>query len=436
MNKFFLSLFLAIFLIFTFSCNKDQNFALDILPEQDLINTNFVDTFTVNVRTRPYTHIQTLGKTAALIGSYKDPIFGYTKASVGLQIQQFSYPDFTDSAITYTVDSVFLLLKLDPGYTPYGKIYNPLPLYVFPINEPLTIGQRIYADDSITEFTDFSDTLGYTDFSVFSPGSDTILKIYIDQDLAYEFINNADYYFFNDSSHFTDRFPGFIITPGNNFYDAAIYKIPFPPVIDPDISVNDIISGLYIYYHPDTVADTSYLYKLPATGMSMYFTLIEHDYSGTNIFNSNNDSVVYLQTAGTAIDISFPYINSLKDKVIHKAELIFQLEDPQYTEQTSFGPPQQIYLVGTKPDDSTAAPVFLEDYFDRQRVEYKGFGLQFDHYSINVTHLLQKIINNPDQDTLNYSIIDLFDNQQLTRAVLTTQHNSRPLKLIVFYSNY
>lgn len=436
MNKFFLSLTLLSGLIFIFSCNKNQDFALNILPQQDLINTNFVDTFTVNVHTRPYTHIQTMGKTAALIGSYKDPIFGFTKASIGIQIQQFAYPDFTDSNRTYTVDSVFLQLKLDPGYTPYGKIYNPVPLYVFPINNPIPITQRIYADDSVAEFTDFSDTLGQTEFSIFNPGSDTIIKIYIDKALAYKFIDSADYYFFNDSAHFTDRFPGFIITPGPNFYDAAIYKIPLPPIIDPNISVDQIVSGLYIYYHPDTVSDTSFLFKLPTTGMSTYFTLIEHDYSGTDIFNSNNDSVVYLQTAGTAIDISFPYINSLKNKVIHKAELIFQLEDPRFTQQTTYGPPQQIFLVGIKPDDSTAAPVFLEDYFDRQSIEYKGFKLQFDHYSINVTHLLQRILNNPDQDTLNYSIIDLFDNQQLTRAVLTTQHNSRPLKLVVFYSNY
>ncbi len=436
MNKFFLPILFALLLTFTFSCDKHQDFGLNILPEQDLINTNFADTFTVNVHTRPYTHIQTMGKEAVLIGSYKDPIFGYTKTSIGIQIQQFSYPDFTDSAVTYTVDSVFLMLKLDPGYTPYGKIYNPLPLYVFPIKEPISITRRIYADDSITEFTDFSDTLGYTEFSIFNIESDTILKIYIDKSLAYKFIDSADYYFFNDSAHFTDRFPGFIITPGRNFYDAAIYKIPFPAVINPHITVDQLTSGLYIYYHPDTVSDTSYLYKLPSSGMSKYFTLIEHDYSNTNIFNSNNDSVVYLQTAGTAIDVSFPYINALKNKVIHKAELILQLENPQYTEQTSYMPPKQVFLVGRKPDDSTAEPVFLADYFNRQTVEYKGFQLQFDHYSINVTHLLQKIINHPDQDTLIYSIIDLFDNQQLTRAVLTTQNNSKPLKLVVFYSNY
>ncbi len=439
MNKSSLWYLLFIFSLLTlFSCDKHQNFAINLLPQEDLINTSYVDTFTVNVKTSRYTHIRTTYQGACLVGSYKDPIFGYTKASAGFQLLQFSYPDFNDTSITYTVDSVFLRIELDPQYTPYGKPYNPLPLYVFPIKDSLTLFSKVYADDSLSKYADLTDTLGYTEFSLYQNGNDSMIKIYIDKSLAQKFIDSAQYYFFNENGSFNSRFPGIIVTPGTDFYDAALYRIPFPIQVEQrNATPEDLKTALYIYYHPDTLQDTSFLFRLPSSSsFSLNFTLIDHNYDGTDIFNSDNDSVVYLQTAGTALNLDFPYISALKNKAIHKAILYMPLENPKYTDQTSFSPPDKLYVVARSKTDSQAAPILLNDYMNSNR-EYYGFSRQLDHYEINITQIIQKLANDTDplKDTTFYSIIDLFSNQKLTRAVLTTQHNSRPLKLIVFYSN-
>ncbi len=436
MKKLFFLLAATLMLLF-YSCDKTQDFALNLLPEEDLIHTTYSDTFTVEVSTEPYTHIQTNGTDFTLLGSYYDPVFGYTKAISIIQIQQYGYPEFNDS-IAYTADSMVLYLKLDPKYTPYGKPYNPLPIYVYEVSDTLPFIQRYYADDTVSNYTNFN-LLGQTTFTLYQNGNDSVIAIPLSRDLAQRFIDSVDYYFYDENSLFTERFFGFVVSPGDQFYDAAIYKIKLGSltnITDPLASTD--LSYAILYYHPDTLPDTTLTYKFSITTLlATNFTILEHDYSTSDVFNPAVDSVVYLQTGGTRIRIKMPYLYTLKDKVIHKAELIFKLEDPVYTQETSFPAPDKIYLMGFY-QDSILIPIMLDDYRNPTTGEYNGFQRVINEYTINVTRIVQRLVQRQldNTDTTEYALMDYFSDQKFTRAVLTTQHNSDPLKLVIFYSDY
>ena len=434
-NKFFyliLALFLAV------GCEKTQNFALNILPKKDFVNAKMCDTFTVDVKTELYSHVNTAHKDYVFFGSYKDPIFGYTKASFVIQPIQLGYPKFNDSC---TVDSVILYLAIDKQTPPYGTPYNSVPVYVYEVSDTLYQGQNYYSDQDPKEFTNFH-LLGKDEFRLYQGGNDTMMEVHLSNELGQRFLDSVKYYFFTENDPFTNRFKGLYITPGPGYYDAAIYKIALHRKIEDINQLHiSILNNLVIYYHPDSLPDTVMSFRLPVTSMfGAHFTLLQHDYTGTSVVDSTIDSVVYLQSGGTRIRIRFPYIHYLKNKVIYKAELVFKLAPVELTHETSYPPLDPIYLVAfdkRNPD----FPIFITDFFDRDKGVYNGAPLIVDKYKLNVTRIIQGMIDAKDSaaDTVQYTdyyLLDVNAAEHFGRSVLTTQKNSNPLKLVIFYSDY
>ena len=434
MKKFSWILFLWLF-IFLFACQNSQNFGLDLLPREDLVNIKLVDTFSVDFKTEKFTHIESKGRGKVFFGSYYDPIFGYTKASFITQVQQFGYPNFNDSC---TVDSVILIFKIDPEFTPYGKPFNSVPIYVYEVKDTLQIYNQYYTDDPFDKYAS-NNLLGQGDFSLYEGGNDSIVKIYLDPSLGQRFVDSVDYYFYDENSHFSDRFLGLAITPGPNFYDAAIYRFTFEVNFENHLFQNLLHSRMIIYYHPDTLPDTSMSYVLSITQLqNIHFTLFEHDYSGTQVLDSTIDSVMFLQTAGTRIKLSFPYLYELQNQIIYKAELILPLTSPSISYETSFPPPETIYLVGFNKDDTTQTPILIQDYMNPQTGQYYGAPLLINTYKINVTRIVQGLINSDTvvNSSISYYLLDYNSSLQLSRAILNTGKNSVPAKLILTLSKY
>ncbi len=422
-------------LVFLFSCEKNQNFALDLLPQEDLVNVKLVDTFTVNLSTERFTHVESKGQGKVFFGSYLDPIFGYTKASFVAQLQQFGYPDFNDSC---TVDSVILYMKVDPEFTPYGKPYNPVPVYVYEVSDSLSYFDKHYADDSIGKYTNYN-LLGQGSFSLYQNSNDSVMKVYLNTDFWQRMVDSVDYYFFSENIPFTARFHGILVTPGDQFYDAAIYRFTFKVDFNARNFENLLRSRVIIYYHPDTLPDTAMSYSLTISQLqNVHFSLFQHDYTGTDIFNPSIDSVAFLQTGGTRIRLDFPYLHELKNQVVYKAELVLRLAPPDLTYETSYPAPETIYLVGFDSDDSTASPILIQDYVNPKTGEYFGAPLFVNTYKINVTRIVQGLINADSSSTssVHYYLVDYNSDLQLSRAVLTTHKNSIPAKLVITLSKY
>ncbi len=435
MRRLLLATVLLVSLFFIFSCEKNQNFALDLLPQEDLVNVKLVDTFTVNLTTEPFTHIQSNGKGKVFFGSYYDPIFGYTKASFVTQLQQFGYPKFNDSC---TVDSVILIMKIDPEFTPYGKPFNPVPVYVYEVKDTLKPYYKYYADDPFDKYAS-DNLLGQGTFSLYEGGNDTVMKVYLDPAFGQRLADSVDYYFYSEDAKFTDRFFGLAITPGPGFYDAAIYRFTFKVDFERRNFQSFLHSMVKIYYHPDTLPDTAMVYILSMTQVAnAHFTMFEHDYSGTSVLDPAIDSVAFLQTAGTRIKLDFPYLYKLKDQVVYKAELVLPLASPSITFETSYPAPETVYLLGFDSNDTTQTPILIQDYFNRRTGEYYGAPLFINKYKINVTRIVQALIN---QDTTSdfptsYYLMDYNSSLQLSRAVINSGKNSIPAKLVITLSKY
>jgi len=137
-------------------CQKESlglSLGLSLIPDEDKLQTNLIDTVTVNFVTEPDNHINTYGKTFVLLGSYIDPIFGKTKAGFVTQMAQLRYPEHKDSVV---VDSVVMFLSVDKSFIPYGNIYNPLPIKVYKLKDTLT-ETEYYSDDPPSKYTDFEE---------------------------------------------------------------------------------------------------------------------------------------------------------------------------------------------------------------------------------------------------------------------------------------
>lgn len=98
------------------SCKKEPDLlGLDLVPESDLLNHDFIDTITIQAYTVREDSVRTDELTTNLLGSIADPIFGTTTASI---YTQFRLPStHIDFGTNPVVDSLILTL-------PYKGIYG------------------------------------------------------------------------------------------------------------------------------------------------------------------------------------------------------------------------------------------------------------------------------------------------------------------------
>ena len=115
--------FIVVLLCFFISCKKNNDFGLQVQPNQDLLSANQTDTSTLIT----YSAIEDSLKTDELsgpnlLGSYVDPSFGFLKTSIYTQIRLENSVDFRPDGASsldgIVVDSVVLYLAMD-GY--YGN---------------------------------------------------------------------------------------------------------------------------------------------------------------------------------------------------------------------------------------------------------------------------------------------------------------------------
>src|SRR4029077_6876836 len=68
------------------SCSNNSSIGVNVLPPNDVINANFKDTATVHAWLSFKDSVPTNYTLQSLLGSYSDPVFGFTKASFYTQV--------------------------------------------------------------------------------------------------------------------------------------------------------------------------------------------------------------------------------------------------------------------------------------------------------------------------------------------------------------
>lgn len=399
--KFFL-IVIVVLSVFLTSCDESSIVGLDVQPANDLLDVNLVDTTTLITKTVKMDSLRTdetimqLFTNNVLLGTYIDPIFGKSTASVYTQINlNTSNPGF---GVNPTIDSVVLALVIDTAF--YGKRQiSAQQMSIYQLSEDLKIDSSYHSDNSLS--TVGSDLANYTFIPNFTQW-DTILgeplkpqlRIPLDANFGQAILNNQNTTNLASNTAFQNFMKGFYITTENtaslNSGEGNIFSF----------NVKDSQSRLTLYYHNDTAASLKYDFS---TSAAARFSKFSHDFTSVNtdlasqlsVSPPPQNDVVFVQSmSGTKVKIEMPYIlNWSNDKGpagINKAELVIKINTDATYELGTFAAPEKLMLYGIN-DDGT--DFILPDLFETRPNYFGGvYNATTQEYRFNISRYIQQLL--------------------------------------------
>lgn len=378
----------SVMLIFVLSaCQKaSQTGGLDLQPGSDLLTAFQTDTLTINAQVEKEDSIRTDELSTSMLGSYHDPVFGITTASICTQVSLSTSAAVFPSV--FEIDSVVLsLVYADKSF--YGRLV-PQYFNVHELDQDLYL-DTLYYSDQIPRVTGFSLVeMGSESLEIYPREEvpvrgDTLvpqlripLELSLGQRLMVPSVSGA----LDNNDNFQAYFKGVYIQ--TQPLDAAILNFD---LVDPD-------SKLTIYYRdldgdePDTTS-----YDFVITSDCARYTVFDHQYGASQLngLTSSNslsgDINTYIQGgAGTKTRLEFPGLmnfNDIENRTVNKAELIIP-----YESGGRFYPQDKMFLLYKNQDGDLA---ILPDQVSNS---IGGTVNTSDReYRFNITRYVQRILN-------------------------------------------
>jgi hypothetical protein len=170
--KFFLILSVSALFCLS-SCNKASLLGLDVQPENDLIDAEYVDSLTLLTQAVQEDTLRTDGNllpSSFFLGKYQDPIFGESSASIYSQVRLISNaPVFGKNPVC---ESVTLSLMYNTSAGMYGKkAAHKQTLNVYELINNMDINSTYYSHQTIVKSS--TDLANY----VFTPNPKDSVKV-------------------------------------------------------------------------------------------------------------------------------------------------------------------------------------------------------------------------------------------------------------------
>ena len=398
------------------SCVKESQIGSEILPSNDLMSQEGVDTITLSAHIMEIDSINTSNDTYYKFGALNDPDFGTTVAETFTQINlpgnNFSFSDTMDLV---QLDSVVLMLKY---YNTYGNSDFEHELQVYEIDEAFV--------DSVTYYTEstfnYSTLLGSANVvpnsedSIMGPNGYEygVMSITLDNDLGIRLLNVSGQEEMTSDETFTEFFKGICIKsnslPSSN--DGSVINLS---LFDPGTKL--------VVYYSEVHADTTYSLssEFPINSSAKTSNYINNDYlTNLEINNQVLDSayqaeLVYLEGMnGLKLRVKFPHIDSLVNKsyAVGNASLVL----PVNRDSEVFLNPSEVYV---------------------KNISYNPSASLLDgQYVLNITTFLQQYIAGNNETKYIDVHIKNYETQ-VSRTVLNgPNHVDNPLKLFVTFTEY
>lgn len=394
--KFFIAGALAVTMMA--SCKKESAVGLEVQPEGDLLHTRVTDTLSITSFILRDDSVKTDELTRQLAGSYNDPVFGYSAASI---YSQFRMPTNGPQLGGATLDSIVLSLAYSGTPPYYGSVSDGdmQTFKVYQVVGTMTKEASYYSNQTMDVYPQ---SIGNATFNPDITDSVLVgdkrekpqLRIKLDPAFGYLLLNAGETNLANNTN-FTQYFKGLEIRPETPNQLAGKGAILYFDLLDGS-------SGLTLYYH--TATDTA-KYRLQASG-GAYFMHFTHTYPSTGpvaqqiTTPSQGQNLLYLQAmGGTKAKIMFPHIQHLTDSgkvVINRAELVLKA-DPSFI-TTMYPAPDRLFVI---PVTSTGAngDLFSFDDFIQGSSYYGGtYDATTKEYHFNVSRYVQSIIDGKATD--------------------------------------
>lgn len=387
------------------SCKDNPgNITPALLPKSDIISAFSSDTSKVLTSMYLKDSIATNGIGDILLGSYNDPVFGISKASVYAEVftsvLTYKYPTLPPWAIEpSTIDSAVILLQLYPGAQNYGGS-DPQTFVVYQTDTDILAG-KIYLSDTTISCSHHPTPIGSQQLAVTNTTLNDTLKIKLNKSFATSFaaslsVNNRW------TTNFGQAIHGVYITTSNPLQlpgqGSLLNIVDF---------AESSASFIYVYWHPNAFPDSNNIVSFPLGGTDgAYFVNFQHNYSNTYL-NSlhpsgkrdsiNGEQLMYVQAmAGVNGRVNFPNLHKNWSKkgplIVNEATLTFPVQPQQQNISASYtsGPPQQLLLLAT---DSNWVQIGFAPLMPDYGQSYYGGSLSNNSYTFVITEYIQGVIN-------------------------------------------
>lgn len=325
-------------LILTTSCRKSNFIGEELLPEEDFLNSERVDTFRIVTYTDLSDSLVTSQNIFYALGSINSDTYGHASAGIYTQVKlPTNNLYFGESPV---LDSVVITLDYS-GY--YGDTNALHTVNVYRLYDKMQSGRLYFSDTRFRSLpvpigrkanfkADLRDSIMLADSSVYDPH----LRITLFNGIGQSIIGLDSTVLENDTT-FSNFLQGIYITPDTTagFSNGVMY-----------FDMNSALSGFRVYYHNSEADSLSTVF--PFTGVKTnYFT---HSYPTTSpVFSAltapdttYGDLVSYVQGfGGLRTIVKLPTIKNLQDVSINKAELTLTAT---VSDGRSFAPPPKIQL--------------------------------------------------------------------------------------------
>lgn len=363
----FSALFLGITLVII-GCKKEEgDLGLLVQPQEDRLSVVVSDTSTIRAYTVLEDSLRSDEYLVDMLGSYVDPTFGISTASIYTQIRMESeVVDFTSvsgSVSETVVDSIYLYLDLNGNY---GNL-DPQTFEVYRIIEDLYLDSSYYSNSVLTndgidlvevgEGTIVPDPFNFS--TVDGELTNPVLRLKLGNALGDAFVAESGGSNLADNTSFTDWFKGLYIKVNNTAQAVNEGAILY-------LDLLNSYSRVSMYYrHTFPGEEDTLKFNFNINTSCARFNSSSQDYSGTAIETQLADSTegaetIYLQSmSGVKSKIILPFLNSLPDSiVVNKAELVLPYD---YFSTDPYFPHLQLYLLGIDDENNS---YFIEDFFE------------------------------------------------------------------------
>lgn len=394
-TNFFLVIGTALVLSFS-SCKEGSVVGLGALPADDLLNIGFVDTASIISYTVQEDSLRASQTRISLFGSYNDPVFGESRASIYTQFRFPANVSLNPFGNDLAFDSLVVTLPYAAFY--YGTLQSQT-LEVYRINEDLSTDSTYYSNKSFAVSTLLAtQTFTPQPTTAITIGGTALaphLRIKLDPTFGQQLLTDASTSMTN-SDDLLAAYKGLYIkatTTGQASGEGAILYF----------DLLNFLARATMYYRDSVsfgAASDTLSYSFEINSSCARVTQVSHDYSAATAINTQlsdstlGQNVIYLQDpAGLKTRIFFPFINNFINSgkvAINKAELVFKVE--QTVNATNY-PSHENLALGEI--DSLGRIFFMKDYIEDPN-RFGGDRVN-QEYTFNIARYIQELLDGKKQ---------------------------------------
>lgn len=367
---------MVVIFVFVAGCEEKPNeIGLNLQPGDNDLKVKTTDTLTVEAYSTRLDSIRSDETTFSLLGSYYDPVFGISTASI---FTSFTLSDTDhDFGNNPVADSLVLSLAYKNHY---GDTITQQQLEVYELSEKI-IGDSIYYSTKTFnhQTQELSDNYAFVPKPQDSVMVDTNLmaphiRVQLDEALADKLINATEDEM-ADSEAFSNFFKGLFIK-ANRIEQPGAGSISY-------LGMNSTLSKLTLYYHNDSTDSIAFDYQvLSGTPRTNHFQHYGYEEASPDFKQQviegdttlGNQTLFLQSMAGVHTTLRIPHAETLKGKIaINDAMLYLPAEESQ-----EFDVPDQLGLfirtgersLANLPDNNEGEAYF-SGYYNNSESRYR-----------------------------------------------------------------